>query len=87
MVYTFETCKSTKDNPEIEKFIVMDCNGAIITKAKTLREAETKANAAGCAFVLKMLMTCGDAKDISIGFVVAPQSEEEGEKIFEEEEE
>jgi len=85
MVYTFETCKSTKDS-NIDKFMIMDCNGAIVDKAKTLREAETKATAAGCAFVLKILRTCGDAKDISLGFVVAPSSEEESEKEFENEE-
>jgi len=60
MTYEFGSCKSSKDK-DIEKFLVVSCDGKISDKARTLREAEVKADAMECSFVLKILRACGGA--------------------------
>lgn len=65
MVYTFGSCKSTKDE-DGEKFHVLNCDGVVVDKARTLREAETKADALDCALVIKILRTCGKGASLEV---------------------
>ena len=74
----FGSCISTKDIDD-DKFFVMDCDGVMMESAKTLDEAQVKADGLGCAIVIKILRLCGGA-DMS----VLTGSEEEFEEFDEE---
>ncbi len=56
----YGSCRSTKDSGE-DKFFVMSCDGELMESAATLDEAQVKADAKACAFVIKFLRLCGDA--------------------------
>lgn len=56
----YGSCRSTKDTDE-DRFFVMSCDGSLMESAKTLDEAQVKADAKDCAFVIKFLRLCGDA--------------------------
>ena len=56
----FGSCRSTKDVPQ-DKFFVMDCSGEVSDSARTLDEAQVKADQIGCAIVFKVLRVCGGA--------------------------
>ena len=56
----FGSCRSTKDMSK-DKFLVMDCNGNVVDGARTLDEAQVKADVQGCAIVIKVLRVCGGA--------------------------
>jgi len=56
----FGSCRSTKDLSE-DKFLVMNCDGMVTDSARTLDEAQVKADNEGCAIVIKVLRTCGNA--------------------------
>lgn len=65
MTYSYGSCESSKDK-EIDKFLVFSCEGGVVDKAKTLKEAEVKADEHPCAFVMKILRICGDEADLDV---------------------
>ena len=50
-------CEMTKDQ-DMEKFLIIGCDGEIEGTAGTLQEAERKAEGSGACGVLKMLRLC-----------------------------
>jgi len=80
----FGSCRSTKDASE-NKFIVLSCEGSVLDSAKTLDEAQVKADAAGCAIVIKVLRVCGGANINEIVDQLSYQVEEESYDEFDEE--
>ena len=57
----FGSCISTKDAAQ-DKFFVMDCSGEVVDSARTLDEAQVRADQIGCAMVFKVLRLCGGAQ-------------------------
>ena len=50
-------CIMTK-GMDLEKFMIISCDGSVIERTKTLKEAEERADAIGACGVVKILRLC-----------------------------